>query len=79
MVVVVVGAGFSAGGPLLALAGLVLLDVPAGSREAATDFVDGGGWMLLAAIGVAALGVALYALTHPAVAVPHHGREASHD
>lgn len=60
----------SAGGPLMALAAMALLDIPSGSREAAADFLGGGGGVLLAGVALATLGVALYYRRHPRPELP---------
>ncbi len=55
-------ASFYVGGPLVVLAVMAALDLPSGSRQVAADFINGGGWVLLAVGGLAALGVGLYYL-----------------
>lgn len=59
-----------AGGPLVVLAAMALLDFPSGSQQVATDFLDAGGWVVLAGIALAALGVALYHRRRPRPEMP---------
>ncbi len=64
-VLVVIGltlVSFPVGGPLVALTAMALLDFPSGSRQVATDFIDGGGWVLLLLSASVMLGIALHFL-----------------
>jgi membrane protease YdiL (CAAX protease family) len=63
-------ASLHAGGPLVVLDAMALLDFPSGSQQVATDFLDAGGWVLVVGVGLAALGVALYYRRHPRSELP---------
>ncbi len=63
------------GGPLAVLAVMAAFDLPPGFQSAASDFIDGGGWALLAlgALAVFGLGLAYLRRHRPLepVGLPH--------